>query len=304
MKKIAQRQGFTLIELLTVIAIIAILSSMTLVGLGRVREKAKIAKVVGTFSQLNTALTAYYASNNTYPPGYGYPFRNASGQTEYSGVPYMARLGLHRAFDSYDLFSITAGHDTNGNGVYDIGEKSPLGNKDPITGNVIFPTFNQNNPSSWPQTAPDEQRPFLYFPVYTKHAQRVGEYFRALAQTNSDAGWYADAWDPSNSKLTGITFPPPRYDAFVLISMGPEENSHGVLPPPHSLNDPNVFYITGLRAYFLATRDANDDGVLDFDFRGRSQGNQADPKAYSDADLNLLPDGTNLGGPMIYVGGS
>ena len=62
--------GFTLIELLVAIAIIAILSSVTIIGLSSVRNKAKDVKRLADMREIQIALAAYKSVNNYYPtPG-------------------------------------------------------------------------------------------------------------------------------------------------------------------------------------------------------------------------------------------
>lgn len=59
--------GFTLIELLVVVAIIALLSSVALIGFLSARQKARDAKRLGDMTQMNTALELYYSTNKGYP---------------------------------------------------------------------------------------------------------------------------------------------------------------------------------------------------------------------------------------------
>ena len=67
----------------------------------------------------------------------------------------------------------------------------------------------------------------------------------------------------------------------------------------------NSYYMTGLRAYFLATRDANGNGELDYDYGSRSGGGGDQAGSYSqfgaDGDYIIqFPDGTNGFGPLIH----
>lgn len=59
--------GFTLIELLVVIAIIGLLSSIVMGSLASAKTKAKDAKRIVSFKQIQTALELYYQTNGTYP---------------------------------------------------------------------------------------------------------------------------------------------------------------------------------------------------------------------------------------------
>jgi len=59
-----KQKGFTLIELLVVIAVIGLLSSIVLVQLGPVRERARIAKVQTDFDAMRQVLMRYAAEND------------------------------------------------------------------------------------------------------------------------------------------------------------------------------------------------------------------------------------------------
>lgn len=66
--KMSQREnGFTLIELLVVIFIIGILSSVILVNIAGVRNRAKDVKRKGELESLKKALRLYYNDNQAYP---------------------------------------------------------------------------------------------------------------------------------------------------------------------------------------------------------------------------------------------
>jgi prepilin-type N-terminal cleavage/methylation domain-containing protein len=66
-----RRHGFTLVELLVVIGIIAVLISLLLPALGRVRENARVVQCMSNSRSLGQAITIYHAQNqNVYPWGY------------------------------------------------------------------------------------------------------------------------------------------------------------------------------------------------------------------------------------------
>lgn len=61
------RKGFTLIEMLIVIAIIGILASMVLVGLGPVQRQGRDSRRIGDLRQVQNALELYYSKCGHYP---------------------------------------------------------------------------------------------------------------------------------------------------------------------------------------------------------------------------------------------
>lgn len=63
------KHGFTLIELLVVISIISLLSSVVLTSVNSARAKARDARRIADFKQIQTALELYYDTNGSYPLG-------------------------------------------------------------------------------------------------------------------------------------------------------------------------------------------------------------------------------------------
>ena len=63
-----KNKAFTLIELLVVIAIIGLLSSVVLVSMGGVRQKARVAKALVELDQIVLAINLYYQNTETAPP--------------------------------------------------------------------------------------------------------------------------------------------------------------------------------------------------------------------------------------------
>lgn len=66
MQKKSQR-GFTLIEILIVVAIIAILASVVLVGLGPTQAQGRDARRISDLREVQTGLELYYNKNGVYP---------------------------------------------------------------------------------------------------------------------------------------------------------------------------------------------------------------------------------------------
>jgi prepilin-type N-terminal cleavage/methylation domain-containing protein len=60
-------KAFTLVELLTVVAIIAILTSVSVLGLQEVRKKAQDTKRLSDISEMQIALETYKSVNSKYP---------------------------------------------------------------------------------------------------------------------------------------------------------------------------------------------------------------------------------------------
>jgi type II secretion system protein G len=60
-------KGFTLIEILIVVAIIGMLSSIVLVGLGSFRSRGRDARRAADLREIQNALELYYAKNGNYP---------------------------------------------------------------------------------------------------------------------------------------------------------------------------------------------------------------------------------------------
>ncbi len=99
--------GFTLIEVLTVVAIIGLLSSVILVGLGSFRARARDARRIADLRTVQTSLELYYTKLSQYPQDLAWDalqgeLVNANvGVTKISKDPLTARSGYDQyAFDS------------------------------------------------------------------------------------------------------------------------------------------------------------------------------------------------------------
>src|SRR5215510_3202956 len=64
-------QAFTLVELLVVIAIVAVLASLLLPAIARVKVRAKAAACVSNLRQIGLALVLYVDDSKVYPQGWG-----------------------------------------------------------------------------------------------------------------------------------------------------------------------------------------------------------------------------------------
>lgn len=304
--KTAQIRGFTLIELLTVIAIMAILMGFVVVGLPRALEKAKIADVETDMNGIRTALTQYMADHGSYPPRYGYLKRGWESMAptdRYYLLPYMARIGLFGAFDSYDRFNLDS-HDTNSDDVLQPLEFCPSGIYNPATDRVEF--LENMLPYDGPGSIPaeeakqlEEQGPYVYLPVNLDQFKKLKKAIGRTGDLTSESIDWPTMWT-----TLGFRFPPPKYDAFVLISVGPLENTFGIL----SMNEsgPDMYHKLALRAYYLATRDINNGGegndVLDFDFRARTKQDEAAVLDGENAGWGFLPDVQLQLGPGPLIG--
>ena len=90
---------------------------------------------------------------------------------------------------------------------------------------------------------------------------------------------------------------------YVLISVGPQGTTRGLVTnvfPDSYFDDLQsvdyMYHAMGIFAYFMASRDADDNGELDFEYRARtSQGEAKNPN-------NWLPgDARTDAGPLIFV---
>ncbi|HEO72332.1 MAG TPA: type II secretion system protein [Candidatus Hydrogenedentes bacterium] len=331
-------RGFTLIELLTVIAIIMILVGLVSLGLSRAIERAKMARARTTMNQIQNSLTLYLTGNqNTFPPKYGYLKQPAPAgavaepdQAAYFWKePYTIHVNIFRNLDMYDDFSES--HDTNNDSIIQILEYCPLGQKAGVSSYVFNEPVRLTSDSFRRPEEENEQRPFIYLPVNQAQAKRVAKYYWRLMEEGKSAGdkqqildgAFARSWDRTAPELAQLNFPPRAYDAFALIGVGPMRNTAGVIPealavPPNTKRHNEQHHVTALRAFYLASRDLNNNMRLDFDFDNR-KGNseEEDPNTYPGypAEVALLPAQVNqatgepildpyiqaLQGPMIFI---
>ncbi|MBT9171369.1 MAG: Type II secretion system protein G [Actinobacteria bacterium] len=67
------KKGFTLIEILVVVAIVGLLSSVVLVGLGPFRARGRDARRIADLRQTQNALELYFVRNGLYPNSINWP---------------------------------------------------------------------------------------------------------------------------------------------------------------------------------------------------------------------------------------
>ena len=114
------KKGFTLIELLVVVAIIGLLSTLSVVALGSARKKANDSKRLLDIKQVQTALELYYTDNNEYPTAAAVNL----GDTEYGCIdsggfgalgactdPYMDNIPKGTSNDEYYEYKSADGSD-------------------------------------------------------------------------------------------------------------------------------------------------------------------------------------------------
>lgn len=97
-----RRKGFTLVELLVVIAIIAILISLLLPAVQKVREAASRASCANNLKQIGLALHNFETSRSHFPPNGVYPV-GATASDSYSCLarilPYIEQANLYQLVD-------------------------------------------------------------------------------------------------------------------------------------------------------------------------------------------------------------
>ncbi len=243
-------------------------------------------------------------------------------------LPWMAALREHGNEKLNDRWSRGNGYDTDRDGTISRLEFAPRG---------VFNGGNQTYSFNYTElylgndgadnsdtntimdveeqlAATNDSRPFIYIAVNERQARVFRKIMYDMAERNGNTS------DPRPFNLdqqaldairTQLSFPPPSYDKFVLISVGPnfasgtngivvEVDRMGLDTAGNSYDFVNQYHLLGLATYFLATRDfeagGKGDGELDFNFSSRVSGQADNP----DNDMpGKYPKGD---GPIIYAG--
>jgi hypothetical protein len=223
--------------------------------------------------------------------------------------PYMSLIKSHGDVKLYDEFSTS--YDSNRDGMLSLLEFGPVGHKTPQGPWVFDPGLPRYTGGADPaveitrQMTEAKQRPFIYVPVNRAQAQRCAKYWIKTGD------FLANTWDPTAAELQGMSFPPAKYDVFVLIGVGPGGSTFGLVDNPpfvSTIPSRDAYHIAALRTYFLATRDLNANSKLDFDFTARTREGEA-KATYNvktgggdkPCDNNLPCDTPANTGPWIYV---
>lgn len=252
-------------------------------------------KTLDRMFRIRTALTGFYADTGTYPPRYGYvlgTLPSKPNDTEITGElycldSYLDVLGLEA--DRFEDPFAREGGDTNGDGRISLLEFVPP--RDHLFRERYLGT---NFPEEIRRQLMEGHRPIVYVPV------NLAQFEMAKKFWIEKGFFHAEHWDPEDPQLKAIVFPPMLYDAYVLIGMGPRQSTFGILPEPLGVEpERDVYHITALRAYFLATRDLNQNNHPDFDYFARTRDGEGalEYDANGRPANNRLPDPAHPDGP-------
>ncbi len=252
------------------------------------------------------ALQQYRAEHGTFPAAYGFIRRDmahrdhnrVSERDYYHLQSYTAALALYEEGAFNDPHA-TSG-DANGDGRISLLEFVPTeGESRRYLGKGFDEAVRKIKAAS--------TRPLIYAPV------NLAQFEKAKAFWLSRGEFRAESWNNSHPILRGMQFTPPVYDACVLISVGPGGSTGGVAAPEMVRGRQRngrwdlrtVYHIAALRAYFLATRDLNENGLPDLEYNARTQqGEGALTYTVNGKPVdNKLPDPANPDGdgPLVWV---
>lgn len=248
--------------------------------------------------------------------------------------PWMSFLREHGNTKLYDTFSRNSGYDTDGDGELSRLEFAMIGVYNGATQKYDFSSRDElwlgkdGGNSGGTLDDANEQlsskgpRPFVYIAVNQRQARIFRTIIYAFASRPGSEYPNKSVDNPRPYNLDQVakdairaqlSFPPPSYDAYVLVSVGPQfdNGTSGLLAEVQEMGfDPtadnyayvNQYHLAGLAAYFMLSRDANEggkgNGELDFDYNARKGGEAGN----ANNDLRgKYPKGA---GPVIYVGGN
>ena len=337
------RSGFTLIELLVVIAIIGILSTFVMSGLPRILRGAKVADARSTMNQIRLALEEYFATDgNSYPPAYGYLDKLAFTELDNSERKYDVEPNRTDIFNNANLYpSYRLNNNTNryyvsrnymhflnnfsNTDLYDRFSRTKTNNDTDFSFDISRLEYvprngKDNSIANYSNNIVDGDRPFVYVPVNMRQFKKAARQWIKNWQNNPNSqGPRPDDSVAVNIVLQDMHFPPPKYDAYVLISMGPDLNTRGIIYDLVGNSTalragnyaPNYrYHVAALATFFMATRDLNvinvgagtvsGDDSLDFEYSARTGGGQ------NQFESNYYPitDTPGVLGPLILIGGN
>lgn len=118
MKTASMKRGFTLVEILIVVAIIATLASVALVGLGPVQRNGRDTRRISDLRQVQNGVELYYAKCGYYPGG-TQSGNDCSGFADAGGW-----TGLSAALTGSSLGISKVPNDPRSGGSYEYGSQS------------------------------------------------------------------------------------------------------------------------------------------------------------------------------------
>ena len=289
-----------------VLAAVVAVIVLVIVGALSLRDTGRLS--IGSKTGVDAvvaALEIYRAEHGGFPAAYGFVRRDmahldhnrVSERDYYVLENYTAALALYKD-GAFDDPHATSG-DTNGDGAISLLEFVPTPDD---TRRYLDTGFEE----TVRKLKAAKTRPLIYAPVNLAQFEKASAFWRKRGE------FHAEGWNSFDPLLKDLTFPPDSYDACVLISVGPGGSTGGVVPPdlvrdrePSRRWDMrSVYHIAALRAYYLATRDLNENGRPDFAYDARQQGEggltcEVDGKPVT----NDLPDPANPrgDGPQVWV---
>lgn len=209
---------------------------------------------------------------------------------------YMALLEQANNQDLYDPWS--ASYDTDGDSTITYLEYLPPRDENPDDADILYEDGTLGPHTHDPelnQLSAAEHRPFIYIPVNRRQADRVARWYLDNIIPHTQFPNEADnpappdpdthvneilqdhLATPGEPPLGQVyaEFPPAKYDAFILMSVGPNGTTAGLVRELTNMVDLNNYPVTyryhvlGHLLFYLLTRDADENGKLDYTYDGR-----------------------------------